>query len=266
MRATPLPEIIRHNSCFLISRGTGDKGWLFPTKPSIGNCGYHDMVADTIYLRSSHDLDKARRYLQAKPARDEDLAGWSQARFRSQRESAEIWDELRATFGPNEDRSTWGKHIVLPSNWQVPLTPMPPPSTGSMGGRAGLPPSTPAAAQDLGAWQPERRLGTGTRAQPDWLLGTGMGPVDGVPRSSGGQRTAGMVPEACDPARFLLARSASAPGLMLAEANEPNPRRRRLGYVRAVAPGVVPGTGDRSVTIAGLSRRLAVAAAQRERL
>eukprot|EP00441_Pelagodinium_beii_P047089 CAMPEP_0197623112 /NCGR_PEP_ID=MMETSP1338-20131121/3186_1 /TAXON_ID=43686 ORGANISM="Pelagodinium beii, Strain RCC1491" /NCGR_SAMPLE_ID=MMETSP1338 /ASSEMBLY_ACC=CAM_ASM_000754 /LENGTH=245 /DNA_ID=CAMNT_0043192977 /DNA_START=77 /DNA_END=811 /DNA_ORIENTATION=+ len=93
------PEVIRHNSCFLVPRAPdGGAGWLPPSRPILGDYRYHDMVCETIYQKSSKDLDRAFQHMEAQKQREEERAEWSRERFRRQRETAELWQDMRETF------------------------------------------------------------------------------------------------------------------------------------------------------------------------
>jgi len=93
------PEVIRHNSCFLVPRAPdGGAGWLPPDRPLLAPFRYHDMVCETIYQKSSKDLERAFQHMQAHKQREEERAEWSRERFRRQRETAELWADMRETF------------------------------------------------------------------------------------------------------------------------------------------------------------------------
>jgi len=113
------PPVIRHNSCFLHLRGLDDGTGFAPTRPLMAGCRYHDMVRDTIYLAGSRDVRLVGQYLASRPQREAEQMEWSKNRFRKQRETAALWQDMRQTFDEISGRPQ-GARPATPEAAQLP--------------------------------------------------------------------------------------------------------------------------------------------------
>jgi len=96
-------EMVRHNSCFLHPAGPPGsqvQEWV-PDRPFMSGCKYHDMVRDSIYQKSSQDLERLRRHVEGgMQAQEAEQAEFRASRVQRQRDMAALWADMRETYGP----------------------------------------------------------------------------------------------------------------------------------------------------------------------
>lgn len=121
------PPVIRHPICFNKPR-RGSNSQV--TRPLLDcNCHYHDMVRETIYMAGSHNTAKIGKYLDSRAEREAAQAEWSSHRFRKQRETAALWQEMRQTFDQISGRPQGERPVTSEAE-------TPPPPAGSTPSRA----------------------------------------------------------------------------------------------------------------------------------
>lgn len=92
------PEVVRHNSSFLVPRlPDGGAGWLPPSRPIFAEFDYHAMICETIYAKGAKDLERVAQHMERQRQLDEERAAWSRERFSRQRKTAELWADMRET-------------------------------------------------------------------------------------------------------------------------------------------------------------------------